>query len=237
MFSKINSLKHRIPIKHFNIKIKSTIKEASKDEKIEIDYETYDNLPSDKKKAFYEEYRDSIISIDNDQRLRYWYAFHSIPAILFMPNLMNFLWVYQIFWSGTVTGIGMVCYDLYSNESEKTTLDRHIITRYILILSSLLVGLIAIGIGIYYKINQDKRVILAYAANSALLSAILYNKSSKFFIPHWFKNSLASYMVILMVLGLLSITKSSSHNKSTEFDDVIQKVQYRYIKELSGIYN
>jgi hypothetical protein len=133
MFSKINILKYKVQIRYFNSKIKSTLKETSQTEKIKEDFETYDDLPTDRKKDFYEEYRDSIMIIYNDRKLRYWYAFHTMPAILFLPNLMNYLWIYQIFWSGTVAGIGMVCYDLYSDRNEKTALDLHIIARYILI--------------------------------------------------------------------------------------------------------
>jgi hypothetical protein len=96
-----------------------------------------------------------------------------------------------------------------------------------------LVGVIAVGIGVYYKVNKDNKAIIAYAANSAILSLLLYNKSSKFFVPNWLKNSLAGYMALLIILCLLSLSKHSSQNK-TYFDDTPQKVQYRYIKELAG---
>ena len=131
MFSKINSLKYKIPIRYLNTKIKSNVKGTSETDNLKDDFETYDNVPSDKKKDFYEDYRDSIMIINSDRKLRYWYAFHTIPAIIFIPNLMNYLWVYQIFWSGTVAGIGMVCYDLYSDRKEKLALDLHILVRYI----------------------------------------------------------------------------------------------------------
>lgn len=129
MFSKIKSVKHKIPLRFFNIKIKSTIRETTSEAKIEDNFETYDKVPIDRKKEFYEEYRDSIMTLESGRKMRYWYIFHSIPAILLMPYLMSYLWLYQIFWSSTVAGLGMVCYDLYSDRKEKFALDLHIIGR------------------------------------------------------------------------------------------------------------
>ena len=100
-----------------------------------------------------------------------------------------------------------------------------------------MVGVVAVGIGVYYKVNNDDKAIIAYAANSALLSLLLYNKSSTFFVPHWFKKSLTGYMALLIVLGAISLLKNPSENKPKREDDTIQKVQYRYIKELAGNYN
>jgi hypothetical protein len=130
MFSKIKSVKLRLPLRFFNMKIKSSIKETQTEKRVEDYFETYDKVPLERKKEFYEEYRDSIMILDSNRKMRYWYAFHSLPAILFIPKLMSFLWIYQIFWSGTLAGLGMVSYDLYSDRKEKNALDIHIIVRY-----------------------------------------------------------------------------------------------------------
>ena len=130
MFSKIKSVKPRLPLRFFNIKIKSSIKESQTNNKNEDEFETYDKVPIDRKKEFYEDYRDSIMILDSGRKMRYWYALHSLPAILYIPKLISFLWIYQIFWSGSLAGLGMVCYDLYSDRKEKSALDLHIIVRY-----------------------------------------------------------------------------------------------------------
>ncbi len=96
-------------------------------------------------------------------------------------------------------------------------------------------GAFAIAIAIYYKINEDKRAILAYAANSALFCGLLYNKSSRFFVPQWFKRSLTGYMGFLTFLGLFSLIAKNSQTESKNIDDTIQRVHYRYIKELASI--
>jgi hypothetical protein len=93
----------------------------------------------------------------------------------------------------------------------------------------------SLGIGLYYKINNDKRVFFAYALNSALLTSLLYNRNSKFFIPHWLKKSFTGYMTFLLVLGSLSYLNSTKIQEPNSNDEILHKVQYRYIKELSGI--
>jgi hypothetical protein len=128
MFSKTKYVRNKLSTRYFNTKIKSKIRETPIEEKVEQEFETFDKLPHDKKKDFYQDYRDSIMTIESGRKLRYWYILHSLP-IIFFPNYLSYLWIYQIFWSGTVAGLGMVCYDLYSDKKEKGALDLHIIGR------------------------------------------------------------------------------------------------------------
>ena len=120
--------------KTFSIKIKSTIKDI-KTESQSKEFETYDNLDQPIKKEFYEELRDSIMSLDTPKKLRYWLAFHTIPSILFFTQLPNIIWIYQLFWSGTVSCLAMIGYEFYSDKNEKNILDIHIIGGYIYLYS------------------------------------------------------------------------------------------------------
>ena len=101
----------------------------------------------------------------------------------------------------------------------------------------MLVAVFAIAIGIYYKLNSDKKVFFAYTINSGLLLAILFNKSSKFFVPYWFRNSLAGYFGFLTFLGLFNfINKNPTKQENISPEEILQRVQYRYIKELAGTF-
>lgn len=101
----------------------------------------------------------------------------------------------------------------------------------------MLVAVIAIGIGLYYKINSDKKVFFAYAINSGLLLAIVFNKSSKFFVPYWFRNSLAGYLGFLTFLGIFNfIKKNPIKDEKISPEEILHRIQYRYIKELAGIF-
>jgi hypothetical protein len=92
----------------------------------------------------------------------------------------------------------------------------------------------AVGIGIYYKLNEDKRVLYAYIANSSLLSGLIYNKCNRFFVPYWFKHSLLGYMSFLAILGIKGIYLNKPITERRSVEDTIERVHYRYIKELAS---
>lgn len=108
----------------FSAKIKTVIKNIEKDEKIEAEQK-------EESKDFLVEIKPLMIDLEHhaSKNMKYWFAGHILPSIIFLPYFMNFAWAYQIFWVSTSIGIVTHNYQFYSNLKEKKILDRHIMFR------------------------------------------------------------------------------------------------------------
>jgi hypothetical protein len=114
--------------KNFTTKIKSTVKPIQKEIKIE---ETFDNIPQNHKKEFYDSLKYSIMVLDYPVKLRYWLIGHGIPIILTSYDPLSILWLYQSLWSSAAIGLATHSYEFYFNSQERVLLKLVIILGYI----------------------------------------------------------------------------------------------------------
>jgi hypothetical protein len=199
-------------------------------------------LEDKKLKSYYNDLRRGIMNFEDppSNRMYLWYGAHLIPAVIFINQLHNFIWVYQIFWITTSFGLVYSTYELYSSEKEKKIMDNHVIIGYLLIFF-----IIVLAVLLKYSNSQEIKN-LVYSLNSLnflfVYFLFTFNKRN-FYIPKHLKKSMNFLILFLGILSFISIPFQNKiilkddDNKGNNFvitQSNLYLINIRYLKELSS---